>query len=133
MQKSIGDIKNCERLIVLATMTATCDNGDSNGDGNSSNNDDDDDNDNNDGDNGGDIGDGNNDSNCHSIAVLPKIKVPPLDLKHVGAVGMLIASLVALPPGGKGKPPILSLDGRCRWGHWSSGNKGPLGSVRGKE
>jgi hypothetical protein len=29
---------------------------------------------------------------------------PPLDLKHVGAVGMLITSLVALPPGAKASP-----------------------------
>ncbi len=36
---------------------------------------------------------------------------------------MLIALLVALPPGGKGKPPVLNLEGGCRRGHWSSRNK----------
>jgi hypothetical protein len=36
---------------------------------------------------------------------------------------MLIALLVALPPGGKGKPPVLSLDRRCKRGYWSSGAK----------
>ncbi len=75
-------------------MTATCDDSDSNGDGNSN-----DDNDNDDGNNNGDDGDDNNDSNCHGIAVLPMIRCPPLDLKHVSEVGMLIASLVAFPPG----------------------------------
>jgi hypothetical protein len=117
VQKNIGHIKNRERFIVLARMTATCNNGD--GNGNSSG----DGNDNDDGNNNGDNGNNNNDSNCHGIAVLPMIKVPPLDLKHVGVVGMLIASLVALPPGGKGNPPVLSLEGRCRRGHWLSGNK----------
>ncbi len=98
-------------------MTATCNAGDGDGDGDC------DGDDNNDGDNDGDDSDDNNYSNCHGITVLSMIEVPPLDLKHVGAVGMLIALLVALPPGGKGKPPALSLNGHCRQGHWSSGNK----------
>jgi hypothetical protein len=102
-------------------MTATCNDSDGDSDGNSGNDDD--------GNNNGDDGNDDDDSNCHGIAVLPMIKVPHLDLKHVGAVGMLIASLVVLPPGGKGKPPVLSLDGRCRWGHWSSGNKDLLAAC----
>jgi hypothetical protein len=96
-------------------MTATFDDGDGNGDGNC--------NDEDDGDNNGDNGNNNNDSNRHGIAVLPMIRCPPLDLKHVGAVGMLIALLAVLPPGSKGKPPVLSLDRRCRQGHWLSDNK----------
>ncbi len=62
-------------------------------------------NDDDDGDNDGEDGNDNNDSNCHGIAFLPMIRRPPLILKHVGAVGMLIASLVALPPGAKASPP----------------------------
>ncbi len=85
-------------------MTATCDDGDGYGDGNGD--------DNNNGNNNGDDCNDDNDSSCHGIAVIPMIKVPPLDLKHIGAVGMLITLFVALPPGCKGKPHILSLDGR---------------------
>jgi hypothetical protein len=50
-------------------MTATCNYGDGGGDGDGIND--------NDGKNNGDNGDNNNDSNCHGIAVLPMIKVPP--------------------------------------------------------
>jgi hypothetical protein len=82
-------------------MTATCDDSDSDGDGNGNDN-----NDNNDGNNNGDDGnEDNNDSNCHGIAVLPMMRYPPLDLKHVSVVGMLITLLVAFPPGAKASPP----------------------------
>ncbi len=80
-------------------MTATCNDSDGNGDGNG-----DDNNDNDNGNNNGDNGNDNNDRNCHGISVLPMISCPPLDLKHVSVVGMLIALLVALPPGAKASP-----------------------------
>jgi hypothetical protein len=80
---------------------ATCNDSDGNGDGNGN---DDNNKDNDDGNNNGDDGDDNNDSNCHGIAVLPMIRCPPIDLKHVRAVGMLIALLVAFPPGAKASP-----------------------------
>ncbi len=50
-------------------MAATCNASDSNRDGNGNND--------NDGNNDGDDGDDNNDRNCHGIAVLSMIKVPP--------------------------------------------------------
>jgi hypothetical protein len=69
VQKSIGDIKNRKRFIVLATMTATCNDGDGDGDSNGDNN--------NNCDNNGDDSNNDSDSDCHGIAVLPMIKVPP--------------------------------------------------------
>ncbi len=83
-------------------MTATCDHSDDDGDGDGDGNDD---NNNVDGNNNSDDGNDDNDSDCHGIAVLPMIRCPPLDLKHVSAVGMLIASLVAFHPGAKASPP----------------------------
>ena len=80
-------------------MTATCNDSDGDGDGDGN-----DDNNNGNGNNNGDDGNDDNDSNCHRIAVLPMIRCPPLDLKHVSAVGMLIALLVAFPPGAKASP-----------------------------
>ncbi len=81
-------------------MTATCNDSDGDGDGDGNN-----DNDNDDGNNNVDNGEDDNESNCHVIAVLPMIRCPPLILKHVSAVGMLVASLVAFPPGAKASPP----------------------------
>ncbi len=81
-------------------MTATCDGSDGDGGGNGGNDDYNDS-----GNNNGDNGNNNNDSNCHGITFLPLIRCPPLDLKHVSVVGMLIALLVAFLSGAKASPP----------------------------
>ncbi len=117
LQKNMQHNKNCKKFVVLVTMTATCNNGDG------------------DGDSDGDVQQWQQWQQCWwqqwqwQWQQLPQYccpsndKVPPPWSEACWCGGDAHCIVGCTAPWGKGKPPILSLDGWCRQGHWSSGYK----------